>query len=248
MGRAGGSLEGGCQGGRRNSEKGGKQEGCERPVLDTTLLSILSDLPRLNHHRLRSMAASLDQSAAAAAVLRFVLLSYFASQSTSIDAPPCTDRPIMTESGAATTCREFIDSEPSACHEQFCVSCPYAGVCDETCGICGAEFEGIGDGLRPEPPSNLERTEGPGGCEAPSVPDCDGLCINPSSDCLLLSSHLGTCSDWLGNGCCDEGRGGWVTDAGYSPNFNCPMWGCDGEDCETCGEDPWEGVGESRCV
>ena len=31
---------------------------------------------------------------------------------------------------------------------------------------------------------------------------------------------------------------GYRSDAGYAPNFNCPMHQCDGGDCETCGSNP----------
>ncbi|GMH76252.1 hypothetical protein TrST_g9498 [Triparma strigata] len=75
-------------------------------------------------------------------------------------------------------------------------------------------------------------------CAKEQQMDCSGRCFTPTLDCPLIFDHLSTCDDWLGNGCCNEGAGGYKSDSGFEPDFNCPMWGCDGGDCDGCRNDP----------
>ena len=129
----------------------------------------------------------------------------------------CSDRDLIVDH-VPTTCADVVHARGLACAEWFCAQCPYAHVCDATCGYC-------------------EDTEAPAReCDEGAVLDCSGRCVS-ATECALGTFQYTRCSDWLANGCCDDGLG-YRSDAGYAPNFNCPMHQCDGGDCETCGSNP----------
>ena len=77
-------------------------------------------------------------------------------------------------------------------------------------GACDEDF------LNPEDPANIT-------CEDQGFEftDCVGYCFN-DADCLDSSSNV--CSQWGGDGYCDDGSFGY--------DFNCEAWNFDGGDCD----------------
>jgi len=142
------------------------------------------------------------------------------------------------------TCREVLESEMGlTCEGSFCPSCAYAGVCNFHCGYCGEGEE------EEEEEEEGHRTRTSEECGEGEILDCSGSCYLDVRDTTVSGMQWQGVLDWLGNGCCDEGQS-WQSDVGFFPDFNCPMYGCDGGDCEVCGIDPtgvigdrWEGGG-----
>lgn len=83
------------------------------------------------------------------------------------------------------------------------------------------------------------------------VVDCDGKYLLDEFDCRVASTHFehNRCSQWIGNGCCDDGRG-YASDSGKVPNFNCSRFEYDGGDCDAGagGEEPPAGGQEEWCL
>jgi hypothetical protein len=143
-----------------------------------------------------------------------------------------TDQQLYLD-GIMMSCEDAVERETGlSCEASFCPSCPYAGVCDEFCGYCGEESEEgeMEEGGRLMGSAAEE-------CEEGELVDCNGKCFRDRIDTTVAAMGWGEVRDWLGNGCCDEGHG-WQSDVGFFPDFNCPMYGCDGGDCEFCGSDP----------
>ena len=101
-------------------------------------------------------------------------------------------------------------------------------------------------------------------CPLGELLDCRGRC-RPSSACALAPAAYATCRHWIGDGACDDGcyrgfisssgsptvgfeakgpgvaaeaRCGRRSDSGESMAWNCPLYGCDGGDCEVCSRNP----------
>ena len=76
-------------------------------------------------------------------------------------------------------------------------------------------------------------------CLPGSLFSCAGECLWADS-CVLKSRGYTSCISWVGDGTCDDSFR-HSDDGNTNMAFNCPMYGCDGGDCESCGSNP-EGV------
>jgi hypothetical protein len=71
-------------------------------------------------------------------------------------------------------------------------------------------------------------------CRENEIRDCAGICLYDSG-CIKEEFGWLSCADWLGDGYCTKGNE--ESSTGYFPNFNCPLYGCEGQDCADCGID-----------
>ena len=70
--------------------------------------------------------------------------------------------------------------------------------------------------------------------------DCSGQCLT-SANCTLSISGYSTCSQWYTDVTCDDGTR-LAADDGTKPNWNCPYYACDLNQCSPCGSDPATGT------
>ena len=166
----------------------------------------------------------------------------------------CADRHIELDGEAADCARAGAALSSTglvgACSTHFCPSCEYSGTCDLSCGLCVAGEVEVAELTLNEPTPD---DDGWWPCAPGLVLDCWGSCRS-AKDCTLESTSYASCLDWIGDGACDDGcspgcgdgagralsddQCGRVADGGVPMAFNCPLYGCDGNDCEACGANP----------
>jgi len=171
-----------------------------------------------------------------AAVVRAVVVAQLSWATT------CLDKRLSLDAGAFLDCpaalaelsARFYGEAPvplgALCRELFCPGCPWRHACDATCGFC-----------RDEELSQDRYLEGssaiPGWpCPQGQLLDCTGVCRG-AADCEepVLFGYQ-TCRSWMADGTCDAGSR--VSRSNQSMHWNCPMYGCDGHDCERCDPNP----------
>ena len=166
----------------------------------------------------------------------------------------CVDRDIelnglVSDCGEAGLALDPTHGLTGACSKYFCSTCIYAGACDLSCGTCSYP------------------DWWPCRIDAEEILDCSGQCVGPcqlssagytscrqwvgdgvcDSSCIdHESKRISSSSD--GSDSAGASPGGWnalnpgdcsrISDSASAVNFNCPLYSCDGGDCEQCGTNP----------